>query len=250
MNTILAILLTAQAQPPAIYRCEGNFYGADLSRSSDGVGLLRLNKSFAADGAPIDLDVSVTADDGVAIAPEGRSTIVGLDWSDAGEAAPRPAQFDWSRGRIVVSYSSSDGAATLRPGEAWRRVIVERDDQMLLNNSRPEPVAEGDDVVVLATDHHLASELLAPDMRPQLRMSAEALLAWGSGRQRLIVYETALTPSGRDGREGYSPFGRERLTGRYEIDVPALARLVARVRQMTEEWEATLTDPPRQCRPG
>lgn len=247
MTPILAILLTAQAQPPAIYRCDGDFYGVDLPGSSDGVGLLHLNKSFAADGAPIDLAVSVTADNGIAIAPAGRSTIVGLDWSDAGEAGPRPAQFDWSRGRIVVSYSSGDSAAALRTGEAWRRVIVERDDQVL-NNSRAGAAAEGDDAFVLPTDHHLASELLAPDLRPQLRMSAEALLAWGSGRQRLIVYETAITPSGRDGREGYSPFGRERITGRYEIDVPALARLVARVRQMTEEWEATLTDPRRQCR--
>jgi hypothetical protein len=241
MTALLALLLAAQAHsqaaaPPDIYRCETALY--DLP------GLLELHKSFAQDGTPLELDVAFSAD-GIAIpqAP-GDSTIASLGWTNVWLAGPTRPVFDWSRGRITVSFTSQGPDETLRPGEEARRILVERDEAL---RDQIQSGANGRLVFVSPAEQHLVSERLSGEIPPQLRMSIDSLLAWGSGREQVTVYETAIVTSRPAGQSEPTAMGRERITGIYKIDVPALARLVGQIRAATQAWEAGLTDPRRQC---
>jgi hypothetical protein len=241
MTVLLALLLAAQphpqaAAPPDIYRCRASLYELN--------GALELHKSFAADGTALDLDVGFMTDSVAIPQAPGDSITVSLHWTDVDESAARATAFDWSRGRISVSFNSHSPDETLRPGEGARRILVERDETL---RDQIHAGENGRLVFVSPAEQHLVSEWLSGEIPPQLRMSLDSLLAWGSGREQLTVYETAIVTARPAGQSGPSAMGGERITGIYKLNVPALARLAGQIRAATQAWEAGLTDPRRQC---
>ena len=231
----LAALLLAAAQPqpqpqaprPGHYLCQvvlPNFDGASNS--------LSLMKFFMADG-PI-LSVYVEAPSVVRRGPGGM-TSVKLRW-------PETHPFSWAGGRIEIDgaafpspYADKSSTRT-RPDDVARRFLVDRG-----NALRPVLNRESGAWEIFATvfDPHLVSEPVNPAASLTLRMPLDSLLAWGAGQSSLTVYETMISAPRLPGR-GLFHFGRERVTGSYEIDVAALTRLVAQVRAATERWEAGL----------
>jgi hypothetical protein len=79
-------------------------------------------------------------------------------------------------------------------------------------------------------------------------MSLDSFLAWGTGVERLTVYETRVTRRKKvPSSSPTSPAGRIRVVGSYEVDMAALALAFVQVRGVTEKWEAGLASSWRQC---
>jgi hypothetical protein len=153
----------------------------------------------------------------------------------------RPADpFDWSQGSIKIDLLPLD----LRSGEEWRQVIVDRDQSVTTINEAGARFASVSPYQML-----LMGDLEATISPSLLNMSLNSFLAWGSGVQRLTVYDTRVTRRTR-AKNSYpeSLAGARRIIGAYDVDMPALARAVALIRATTERWERSLSTSWRNCR--
>lgn len=244
MTIMLALLLAAAAQAPApppqpamLFRCReriDNFEGTS--------GALSLDKSFREDGTPLGLNVQLEDRSGSVMPGRGPTEQTGmtLSWPGRHRVAIRPEPFSWSNGGIDVYYSGPTNRYVYRRDERWRRVIVDRAGSMIVHESDGARW-----IFVSGLDLYLMSNLQDLGSPGRLWMSLDGLLAWGSGRERVTVYETVITER-RERNQGPA-LGQERIVGQYDIDIPALARLAARVRAATEAWEAGLTDLAARC---
>lgn len=228
----LAALLLAVAQPQAPpeaprgqhYACNQVLPNFDGARSS-----LTVYKSFRA----ADPSFMVYVENTSIVRPEpGYRPDIKLRW---GEARP----FDWADGSIEIDSFGQVIDDVVRPDDVARRVVVDRSNRLrpLLNTQHATQ-----EIYLSPFDQSLVSQLFHPTHPPTLRMSLDTLLAWGSGQSSLTVYETMISRP-----EGRNPIGRERVMRRYEIDLVALARLMAQVRAATERWEAGLTRDRSSC---
>lgn len=242
MTALIALLLAAAQppEPPMLHRCIERIADFEGTR-----GTLTLEKHFQEDGSPFGF--AVTFEDGSGAIAAGRApgtrTSLTLRWPRA-RGVPARAVAGWPEASIHVYLFDDARAGIRRPGELWRRVLVDRGDDSIVVPPLPEG---GQGVALPGLDLYLASELQPFYMTTRLDMSLDSLLAWGSGRERLTVYETVVTPLRPRGRDWERAIRSERVVGVYDIDVAALARLPARVRAAAEAWEAGLTDLAGRC---
>ena len=240
MTALLALLLVAAQAPDLrmVYRCTEEI--ADFGGTGDS---LTLTKGFRRDGTPIVFE-AVLEDGNSAVATgvtPGTQTRLTLSWKVHYPGPPAaPAWWGW----IEIGLLGDARRRVRERGEQWARVLVVRD-ELLHPYSRPDG---GQGLAVSHRGLYLSSELQPLSDRPRsLDMSLEALLVWGSGRERITAYETMVTPARQRGRYRERAIGLERIVGAYEIDMAALGQLSSRVRTAAETWGAGLTDIPGRC---
>ena len=242
MSALLALLFaTAQPlEPPLLHRCRERMPDFEGMR-----GGLTFDKSFRVGGAPATFDIILEDESGTVTTglPPTTRTRLTLHWvTQYRDGVPSPAGY--LGGEIQVELFG-DARAQTTPGDArWRRVLMDRDN-LLRRSTLPDG---GEQMMVPHLGLYLASELLPLATTPRrLNMSLDSLFAWGSGRERLIAYETVVIPWPRRGRDRERAIWLERVVGAYQIDLAALARLAARARAAGAAWEAGLTDVARRC---
>jgi hypothetical protein len=208
---------------------------------------LEIFKSFGTDGAVNSMQVHWEDNQAGAVRllnPDDRA-FVSLQWPGEHRIGRYEEEFDWSRGSITVTLLVADAAANFRllPGEEWRQMVVDRNGSVLVHERKGMRT-----LFLSGLDLRLVSDLEPPTSPGRLSMSLDSLLAWGTGVERLTVYETRVTRRKKvPNTYPTSPAGRIRVVGSYEVDVAALALAFAQVRAATEAWEAGLASSWRQC---
>lgn len=238
MTPIAAFLLVAAQSATAMdFRCSERIAEFDGTTAE-----LMLSRRFSGDGSPLGLEVVLEDRGGsvaVAVAPSRRTSLT-VRWpGPPRRGAQRPG---WPDGLVQARIVDDPRGRENRPGEIWRRVVVDRDRSLLVYL-----LPDGDRGVSLpGLNLYLTSEIEPIHMTSRLDMSLDALLAWGSGRDRLTVYETAITPwPSRGLRE--RAIGSERIVGEYEIDMTMLARLASRARDVAQAWQVSPGDLAQRC---
>ena len=229
------LLATAQTSAP-YYICNEVFPNFDGALSS-----LALTKSFQPDRPTLRIDAEAPS----VVRPQpGARPWVRLRW-------PVSPTFDPATGTIEIDSDGSGSryavpsAYAARPDDLARRVVVDRRNAL-------HPVLQADsggvwELFLSPFGQFLTSLLIQPSQSPILYMSIDSLLAWGAGLPSLTVYQTMIS-SDATRRRGHWLYGAERVTGSYEIDMPALTRLLAKIRIATERWERRLSRDRSHCR--
>lgn len=209
-------------------------------------GFLALEKVFREDGTVYSRSVVLEdhAPRFVRFAQASARAWATLRWPGDHRFQREVEPFSWSRGSIDISYL--DGAAARYrplPREVWRQVVVDRNGAALIHETGGMRM-----LFLTGLNMHLMSELAPISSPGRLHMALDDLVAWGTGAERVTVYETMVQ------RRRYSPnvypngpAGRMRIVADYDIDVPVLERRVAQVRAATDAWEAGLTNVRETC---
>jgi hypothetical protein len=240
--TLVASSATA-SEPVPVFQCILN---APLP---EGGPRLLILKSFREDGEVNSMHVSWednAASDLVRLSSPGDKAFISLKWPGRHRISQPDTAFDWSQGSIAINLLPANTAENFRldPGEEWRQVIVDRNQSVATVNDGgskfaiPSPI----DMVVLSD--------LEPTTSPgRLNMSLDSFLAWGSGVPHVTIYETRVKRR-NPAKNSYpkSPAGAHRIIGVYDVDIPALARTVASIRETTERWERSLSKSWRHCK--
>jgi hypothetical protein len=223
-----------------LYRCTRSIQGFEGEP-----GFLALEKVFREDGTVYSRSV-VLEDYAPSFVPVQASAraFATLRWPGDHRFQREVEPFNWSRGSIQISYL--DGTVNrFRPlrREVWRQVVLDRNGAALIHETGGMRM-----LFLNGLNMHLMSELAPLSSPGRLHMALDDLIAWGTGAERLTVYETMVQ------RRRYvpnvypnGPAGRMRIVAEYDIDMAVLARRVAQVRAATASWESGLTDIPGSC---
>jgi hypothetical protein len=225
--------------PPATYfACSHRI--ADLGGHS---GALELEKTFGEDGSVRSFSVTLEEWEGSFIrhrSPAERSSVE-LRWPGNQHVSATSRRFSWAEGSIKINISN-DGLHRFQKKERWRQTVVDRNGTVFVHDEQGmrSLFLNGFEMWLMSDMRSLSS--------PGLEMSVDALLAYGTGVPTLTVYETLLQHR-RYRRNVYpnTPIRRLRVVAEYEIDVLALARTVAEVKQAAQSWEAGLGDFKVEC---
>lgn len=229
-------------QPVPVYQCE---HSERLPKG--GYSDLRVLKSFREDGSVYGMQVEWDDNQGslVRLTQPGDRAHLSLKWPGDHRISAEGEPFDWSHGSIKVSLIAANGA-NLRnlKGEKWKRIIVTRDDSVRIYGQDGTK-----QLMLMGFNLHLASDLEHLGSPGWLTMPLGSLLAWGSGVERVTVYETRVTRR-KQGRNAFpdSPIGRSRIVGAYELEPAALERMARLVREATLNWEAEVAKRWRNAR--
>lgn len=198
----------------SVYQCDRS-----VRLPEGGYAELSLTKLFREDGSVYSMNVHWEDDQGslVRLQRPGDQAFLSLKWPGEHRIDAEHEPFDWSRGSATILYLAADGAIFRNlKGEEWRRTVVARDDSVRTVDDG------GMKLLVLMGYLHLVSDLEPTSSRGRLTMPIDLLLAWGSGVERLTVYETRVTRrKARPNTYPTSPAGRHRVVGSYEVDIAA-----------------------------
>lgn len=250
----------AQTQPPGtgtewprtMYACR--HYGP-----LEGIGgTLEFDILFTAEGAVF----SETAKWSASFYPPGRSpfaptvadTIVRVQrdpndgwitigWPGDNAWDKSPASADPADKAVIRISSFALFRQAFRKKERWRQAIIARGSEVLV-------ARDGEDHILLLSPLEPA---LVSDFGPvsdMLTMPIANLLAWGSGRDTLTVYDVFVQPRKYVANAfPNGPAGKMRIVGEYRVDIAALADAWARARAQHAAWRAGLTDAKAMCAP-
>jgi len=246
MSILLAALLALQTVPapvpeqlrPVVFRCH--------TRIPLGSGAVTVDKTFSEDGSVHGLRIEVedrAPDFVVPGAPSGSAT-ARLTWPGEHRVRLRPEPFSWTDGSIRIDYNDhASNRYRFGNRERWRQFVVDR------RRALPVYAHEGARVLLYqGLGPALMSELIPLTSGVGLRMSLDDLLAWGSGVERLTVYDT-IVQHRRFEPNVYpnTPAGPRRIVGEYGIIVASLRSKADEVQRLVQQWEATLTDVRTTC---
>ena len=233
----------AASDPVPVFQCV-----LDAPLPEGGPRLLIL-KSFRENGEVNSMHVSWedNAASGLVRPPNrGDRAFVSLNWPGEHRIAQPDLAFDWSKGSITMNLLLANATENFRldSGEEWRQVIVDRNQSVATINE-----AGARFLILSAIDMHLMSDLEPTTSPGRLNMSLDSFLAWGSGVRHVTVYETRVKRRS-PAKNSYptSPAGAHRIIGAYDVDIPALARTAALIRETAERWEGSLSTSWRHCK--
>lgn len=206
-------------------------------------GALSLEKRFREDGSVRSFTASLEDWQGSFVRARAGRAMATLRWPGEHRFAREGVPFDPTDGSVKITFLGDDGGYhRFLKNERWRQVVVDRNRSVMVHDT------DGMRTLFLnGFEMWLTSELTSLSS-PGLNMSVDGLLAWGTGTDRLTVYET-LVQRRRYRKNVYpnSPAGRMRVVAEYEIDVAALRRSVDTVREAARGWEAELGDFRTKC---
>jgi hypothetical protein len=256
MARAIAVILAVFAAPTAswaardeqprqdratLYRC-----ARSIQAFEGEPGFLALEKVFREDGTLYSRSVVLedSAPRFVRLPQTSASASATLRWPGDHRFQRETEPFSWSRGSIQINYLDGrmDRYRPLRR-EVWRQIVVDRNGAALIHETGGIRT-----LFLSGLNIHLVSELAPLSSSGRLHMALDDLIAWGTGAERVTVYEVMVQ------RRRYvpnvypnGPAGRMRIVAEYDIDAAALAARVAQVQAAASAWEAGLTNVRETC---
>jgi hypothetical protein len=182
-------------------------------------------------------------------APQRATTHVTLTWEDENggprDPSVQPKAFDWRRGKIQVNHFEDPANADRyrsNSNEPWRRVVVDRDNSLTVSKEE-----SGRFLGLWGLDMNLNGELSPPGSPNDLRIGLEKLLAYGTGAEKLTVYETAVSRMILTNSASAWGIGRHRILTSYDLDLPLIHNSVAWIREQEAIWRESISDYRNAC---
>lgn len=222
----------AQDGEAVVYRC--------LTRTATiNGGRLDFNEDFRADGSVFEKSVRWEARAAGYVQGFGpdEPTWGTLSWDYPPEGRGGDA-IDWTAGQFAVQVPTDLTQSALREEGQWWQIVIAR--------SR---AASGESGVLAPAAMLLSGEVTEYPPLGRMKVSLAALLAWGSGVDKLTVYEMGISrypPASV--RPAY--LGERRVVGEYQIDMASLSQTVDGIRDIVTAWDAEPVDFKTACDPG
>lgn len=171
----------------------------------------------------------------------GARGTVTLTWTGAGQPTDQGGSIDWNWGSARFG-PFGPSSFEWRKGERWTAIYVVRDREAFATD-------RGSDRYL---NPNFSGLMLHSDpMRPGsygLNAPIDVLLAWGSNRDRLTVFETrAKLRKYRPNVYPNSPIGEMRIVSEYEVYPGPLAAAAAAIRREHTQWRAAIGDFTKTC---
>lgn len=134
-------------------------------------------------------------------------------------------------------------AQKMRKEERWRQAVVARGSEVLVNSTNEYPI-----LWLSPLEPALVTDYYGPGWSP-FSMPFGNLLAWGSGLDKLTIYEVFVQPRKyKPNTFPNGPAGIMRIIGQYQLEIPALASAFAGIRARHDAWRKSIADFKAGCR--